>query len=447
MIKEREILEENLIQVLDSIKTKRKLVNQIKEELSQYDIMHGETQGYIGNANEVVPELEVSILALLTEAVYKATKSHSIYPKEYFGESELKQARQYDASLERPSDQVTLPYTIEGATQVGNNAYLVTMDIREIYKFIPSLYYNFEVQREASYMRKNDEIIPTQTVNMQNVKEIAEHLKQGTLVPTVLVWNCATRTANSNLGEIVFNAKKMTIEIQSGTRIDIVDGYHRILGLQKALDLNPDLEFRFGILITNYSQKKTASYQAQLAKQTPISRTRVQELEANRFSDTVVQQLRDESDLKGKISQTHRIHSLNSEVVTYNVLADTIDEEFGKQMKTKMDALDVGDWLTKYFDYIVGSFPQQFIEDVPGSRKTSLVADNNFFIGYIVLARRMMTNNIDPSKIRDILKGIDFNRDNPKWKELGIVNEDNTLNNTNTIRKIIKKYFEEIDIN
>jgi hypothetical protein len=204
----------------------------------------------------------------------------------------------------------------------------------------------------------------------------------------------------------------------------------------------PRIKFNFAVLITNYSTKRAQQYQAQLAKATPISTTRIKELEANRLSDTVVQQLKTESDLKGRISQTNRIHSLNKELVTYNVLSDTIEDEF--KMSTMADAADVGDFLTEYFNFLIGEYPDEFINKIEETREESVINDNNMFVGYIVLARRLFEEGLKARVIRRIIREIDFSRE--KWKELGVLNEEGNIIETNKARKIIKQYFQEIKL-
>jgi hypothetical protein len=156
-----------------------------------------------------------------------------------------------------------------------------------------------------------------------------------------------------------------------------------------------------------------------------------------------VQQLKEESDLKGRISQTNRIHSLNKELVTYNVLSDSIDEQF--KMETRADAADVGDYLTDFFNILIGEYSEQFLTNIEETRKTSLINDNNMFIGYITLARRMFESDIKARDIRKIIKNIDFDRNNPTWVGL-IIDESGNLLETNKVRKNIRSYFEDLEL-
>jgi hypothetical protein len=115
-------------------------------------------------------------------------------------------------------------------------------------------------------------------------------------------------------------------------------------------------------------------------------------------------------------------------------------------MNNKLESLDVGDFLVSYFDYLIGSYPDAFINNVEETRKTSLINDNNFFIGYIVLGRKLYNAKLKPRDVIKYIKDIDFSRDNPLWKELGILDEKGNITETNKARKAIKQYFENIKI-
>lgn len=447
MLKPKEVLIENLAEVIHSskLKTKKRIVNDIKNHLANnYQII--DVQGWINDPESKLPDLDLRELFLFTEQVFVKTGNLGINPEDYFTSTEIKEARQFSGLLEIKEHELDFPITVTNAQIVGNSAYMVTLDIKTIDKLIDNqlLYYDFNLQREAKYVKRKDTVVIEPTLNMNNVKEITQHLLEGTLVPTVLVFNAQTRTAENGT-ELIFDSNKMTLTITKGTRLAIVDGYHRCKASQNALQMNPELNFNFAVLITNYSTKRAQQYQAQLAKATPISTTRIKELEANRLSDTVVQQLKTESDLKGRVSQTNRIHYLNKELVTYNVLSDTIEEEF--KMSTMADAADVGDFLVEYFNFLIGEYPDEFINNIEETRRESLINDNNMFVGYIVLARRMFEAEIRAKEVRNIVKNIDFSRDNSLWKnELGILDEKGSLTETNKARKSIKKYFENIDI-
>src|SRR5690606_10727055 len=121
---------------------------------------------------------------------------------------------------------------------------------------------------------------------------------------------------------------------------------------------NPDLDFKFMVLISNYTTRMAQQYQAQLAKATPIPSSRIQELEMNRLSDTVVKILKSESELRDRVATTNAQIASGS-LVSYRVLADAIDREF-PEMKTQKDARQVAKFLTDFFENLIGDYPEDF---------------------------------------------------------------------------------------
>lgn len=443
MLKTRQELEENLVGVIQStrLKQKKKDVEDIKKHLLEnFDISSGSVQMIINDPENHLEELDLRQLYLITEQVY--AKTGKINPDEYFTEVEKRESKKFNGLMEKNEKEFNFPITFQNAMLVGNNAYMVTMDIQVIDKLMSSqnLQYDYELQREATFKRRKDTIVMQPTVNRKNIKEISEHLINGTLVPTVLVFNA--RPLSSPTGtELIFDHKKAELTITNETELSVLDGYHRCIASQNALQLNPELHFNFAVLITNYSTKKAQQYQAQLAQATPLNKARVAALQANRLADDVLQKLREESDLRGRISQTNRIHSLNKELVTLTI-ADSIDEQF--KLETKLDSIKVGSFLTEFFNYLLGMYPNEFINNIEETRKISLINDSNIFsYGYITLARRMYEKSIAPENVYKYIEQINFNRDNSQWDGL---DENGNIADTNKFRKSIKKYFEEINL-
>lgn len=441
MLKDKKEYIENLIPVIEKIRTDKKKVKEIKDELSKYNIIHGDVQTLLSNPKTELPEIDLRFLFLFGEQVYIKSGILNINPDKFFTEPEQTTARQYDGELER-EDSMSFPVTFENVTFMGNGTYMLPMNVSTINALSNNLLlnYNFETQREATFKRRKDKVVVVPTVNPSSIKDISKHLLEGTLVPTTLTFNAHTRTADSG-NELTYDAKKRQLTINKGTRLDIIDGYHRTKGLQNALLMNPDLDFYFPVMITNYSTPQARQYLAQIAKANPMKETRIQEFAAERYADDVVKHLKIDSDLKDRISQTNRIHEIKKELTTYNTLVETINEEF--TMNTKADAMDVADYLADFFNYLIGSFQDEFIKEYDQFKDKSLINDNNMFAGYIVLASRMRDENIKITKLKNIINNIDFSKDSKLWEELEILKDKKITTKT---RENIKEYFKQLNL-
>ncbi len=446
---DRELLEENLTQAIQAIKRDKKIINDIKLHLvSKHNILAGEVQTWISNAKESLSNLDIRELYLITEQIYaKCGVTYNINPSDYFTDVEKDIAKTYDASVYR--EEVDFPIVLKNARVEGDGVFSVRIDMHTINELVENqlLIYDYELQREAVLVKGKDGTVRKKPkLMMTNVREIEQHLINGTLAKTTppLVWNALVRSSETG-NELEYDPTHQTLQINKGTELAIGDGFHRITAIRNALMNNKDIQHDFIVVISNFTKKKFRAEQAQVAKATPISTVRVQEWESKRYSDSVVQQLKTESDLEGRISQTNRVRTIANELVSYNVLADTIDQEF--IMNTRADAADVGDFLVEFFNMLIGSYQDEFIFKVEETRKNSLINDNNVFVGYIVIARRMYESDIKAKEIRKVVKSIDFSKDNPLWKDIGVLNEKGNIErDTNQLRKNIANYFKEIDV-
>jgi hypothetical protein len=95
---------------------------------------------------------------------------------------------------------------------------------------------------------------------------------------------------------------------------------------------------------------------------------------------------------------------------------------------------------------LLGSYPEEFLMNIEETRKKSLINNNNMFIGYIILARRMFESNMKARDIRKIVKDIDFSKENKLWNQIGVLDQKGNITETNKARKAIKDYFNKLDI-
>ena len=431
-----ELLEqiENNIYLISNDKNK---VKEVKEELSKYRINEGRVEEYLSTP-EILEDTDIRELALLTEQIYVKTGLKDFSPDNWFTEHEMKEARQYDHMFVHGEEEIVFPLEIENVIHIGNNLYVASLDIQTIAKLMKSkkLNYNFEIQRQASRVVRKDKMMYKPTIYKKNVKEIKELLKKDQLIHTTLAFNAATQTSD-NGEELTYNGKRNVLTINEGTRLDILDGYHRCLASQQAYSENPDLNFKFVVMISNYTTAQAQQYQAQLAKATPIPTARIQELEKNRLSDTVVQILKSESELRDRVSSSaSKMNITAGELVSYRVLADSIDWEF--KMGTVLEARETAKYLTTFFEYLIGLYPEEFLES--RNQNESIMAYSKMFAGYIGLAAEMKKQEIDFKEIKTVLDQLDFKKDNPLWKELNLVTLEGKINNQIDESKI-SKYF------
>ena len=436
-MKEREELEKKIKTVLDKIKHNRQAVNQLKESMSKYGVLPGEAQKIL-IGNEPIEDIDLGLLCILTIATHEVTGDLSISPHNFFTNKEITLAKQRDYKPE--SNDLRLPLTFENVLQVGAEDYITVMSIKDVVRLFKSnlLQYNFETQRNAKVVRRKDKIVLEPNINKRSVREIKELVKNNAYLPDTITLNVLAGSAEDG-EEIVYDAAKKQLTIKSG-EIDILDGFHRINGFVAALE-EDDVDLNIQVAIKNYSTRKAQTYVGQINTINKMDPSHLKALKADRYSDTVVKELQRESDLRGKVSQTSRPSKLQNHLVSYSMLADTIDQQF--TLNSKKEALELAEYLTRFFDMLIGSYPDAFMENIEEIREKSLINNNNTFAGYIVLAKRMKEENISLSKLKNIIDSIDFSRDNPMWEEIGVLEKGRLSRRS---RNSMIKFFEDLDL-
>lgn len=442
--KSREEYEVVLGNSLKQLKRNRKKTDKIKRNLYKSNkVLEGNIQMIINNPDTQLPETDWRILVLLGQQVSRALGNHRVSPEHYYTENELKKAQQYSGVL-YIEDEISLPLTLEEVIQVDYDIYLAVIDVKTLAQLSSLLLnYNFDIQREPQKRIVGGETIKEATLIMKNVQEIKENLLKGTQEVTNIVINASLGTSDEG-DELIYDSKNNTLTITKGTRLDIVDGYHRCKASELAVNENPDIDFKFGVLLLNYTDDQAAKYQGQLAKATPITKSRQKQLSEDRYADIIVNNISSRSELSGRITNNKRPNIQKNELVSYDVLADSIDKYFS--VNRNYEVHRVSEYLIEFFDYLIGYYDEQFLINPIKYRRETLMLENNMFAGYVLLASRMFEEDKQVHLVTKIIGKIDFSRDNSMWKELGVIDNKGNLNDKRHTQKGIEQLFNNIDL-
>lgn len=427
-----------IIKNTENIIKNTRSITEIKTHLAKHGILGGQVEKVLSNP-AVLKEEDDRETALFVEQFFVKTGNSALNPENWFTEIEMKVARQYDKMIfTKQLD--TSPFVFENVSIVGRGVYSTEIDIPTLSRLMDMQipYYDFDIQRQPT--KRKGSVTPRATVYKKNVKEIKELLLKNQLAVTTLSFN-ATIGSSDTEEEVYFDSQARTLTLNGGTKLAILDGYHRYLGSLEAYSKNPDLDFTFMLRLSNVSKRECQIFQSQIAKATPIPKTRMQMLEAERLADTVTQVLMADSELKDKVAAQRQVTTSAGELVSYNVLTDAIEREF--PMEFRRDTDKVAKYLGKFFDELIAEYSEEFLRNKNEDR--SLINYNKMFAGYVALAARMQKEDVELDKLKSILDRIDFSRDNPIWEEIGFLNS-----NKNVIGKMdereIANYFKRIEL-
>lgn len=422
----------NILRLDEEVETKIK-----KFIATTYNVLPGTVVEVFNNPEEILEIIndyrELVILCKQLNYYGEPIGAGHIDLHEYFTDNEIHSIRNYDASTFNTN--LELPYTFDDVLQISADSYIVPLKIQEIKGLYESqvLFYDYDIQRELTFVkRKNGEVRKQPTLYKNNVKEISTSLLKNELKPTTLIWN-ANKGSSELDSEIQYDPKRAQLTITKGTELAIMDGYHRLNGLIMALEKDPNLNFTFPVMITNYTKVDAQKFQAQIAKATPISRNRQVQLERENLATDVVTNLDSpECELENRIEMGNVLGDNTKAVVRYKELVEAVENNF--VIRSKRDVKKVSEYLIEFFNEFINLYIDEFT-NYPASKSYSVVTNRLLFNGYVALAAEMLNKNIDVDNLKEILSKVDFNKNDNKWCELEVTDEYGNLNSRHLYSK------------
>lgn len=422
MIKKRQELEAIIDKIIKVNNTKKDIVNPLRNSLLEHNISIGEFQS-IWNKNKTLDSIDDSTLFLLTKYLYELTSEENIKPETYFTETEIADGNNYKREI--ISDMIELPITFDEVIKVTDNQYITTLSIQKIKQLQDSklISYNFDAQRNPKYKIDNEgELIKVANIKPQAVKEISDDMVSGKFIPNTITLNILQNGEE----DFVFDAKSHELTITRGM-INIIDGFHREMGLIDAIGQNSSLDFPMEVRITNWDIQKCRNFIRQESIRNKIDTKYLSSvINVDKWGNKVVNKLNEgQCDLKGKITTDAVVIRKNKAYTMFDLMSNTID--FLWDIKTNMDVNNLAKYLTEFFDYIIGYKVEDFIEFLPDSKEKSVVTYPAMFIGYLAIANKLEKDKNWQDKLREFLDNTDFDLNNPIWREIGIIDDNLSL--------------------
>jgi len=391
MKKERYELERELYYIIEKYNRNEDVKVKVVEFLKER-VIEGNTRGILNN-NTPLGVLKSKLLYHFTDAMYVATEEKNINPDDYFLDSEKSEAADYYEKLDEVEK---YPIVFKDAEEMNNDHYHVKLTVQEIAELYNRMViiYNPETQRKMHQVEKNGLIFEEIRPNPRSLKEISEELLNGTFIAND---NISINLLVDGTDDWKYNDKSKTLKIISG-KLNIIDGYHRSLGILTALEINPNLKYKFGVNITRYNKKKAKKLIYQSFKRNDMSDSDKEDMNPDSLENEIIKNINENSDMKGKIVLDKILIDTGRALVENQIISKAIKGNF--KYSGRAEALIVADWLNKCFDYLIYLKPDAFRDNIKKVQDTSMINKQNMFIGYIALFAKIQ----EDSNWRDILK-------------------------------------------
>ena len=431
MLKEsQEKIKSEIVKIIKEIGHISTVKNQIGEEFIRRNLPIHRIMNMWVDPNNIHTlsdsDEDIRFLFLFAFALDEAIRAHEeielvLDPKKYFTQVEYNQWIEYKEDVEQ--DKI-YPIQFKGMQQLADRVWQGTLTAQQLAELDADnlLMYNFKTQRNPKITVAGVKIDFDKAKSL----EIKNKMLSGEQYPDHIKLN----VLNNFEEKIYYNPKNKILTIEEGSSVNIFDGYHRKVSNSLAVEENPDIDFTWGVIITNLSETAAKDYMVQIDKQKPIKREQIKSWDLNKKENLVVSVIIDDkiSKLNKVMKEQESEIKMGKGLVTKNIIAQAIAENYELGENTDIRAL--GNWIVEFTDYL---FSNYYIDT---AQENSLIMHKNMFYGYIALSAAIWRDENWKDITKAKMDSVDFNVENPMWREMGIKTKANKA-----IRSKIYKYF------
>ncbi|MEK3917230.1 DNA sulfur modification protein DndB [Paenibacillus sp. FSL H7-0331] len=387
--------------------------------------------------NEKLEQFEKQGLIALSVILHKVTGLEIINPTSFFSQKDINKALKYRFEDE---DAISFPYAFEGVLRTSDKEYITVMSYKDIAKLWLSkiLTYNFETQRASKKkINAKGEIKRTPTIIQKSVKNIVKLMKEGKFLPSTLVINIlkdGTDSVEYENGDLI---------IDEGTKLNLIDGMHRMQGILAVLEELPDFEGSMEVSIRHYTLNEARYLIGLLNTVNRFDKNLVRFNTDDTFGGLIVKDLIQIKELKDRVeTESTAVKKTLNMLTNYSVLSDSINITFNPE--TTKDQYDITDFLKKFYGYLIASYPDDFTKKMAESRKVSWINHHNMFVGWTVIAKGLFDKygkDFPVDEITRIVDSLDLQKGTGSAIDKIMIEQGNR--NSNQSKALIRKFFEE----
>jgi len=440
--KDRQKLEDILNVVVKDYANDNAVISEVVRKFTEKGFPIGKISGLFTQATpfSYISDLE---LCLFTMYLHHSINNYKIDPNHFFNEAEIQQAEALNYfSFKEKTNRIVL-YNVD---QINEHQWICS---KETYQNIVRhfenglLTYNPKTQREPLKRKVRDRIIEVINIDMKKISEIKEEMLNNTFNTNAIIFNVRRMTG---MEKIKYDAKNrtLTIEVDNDTKVDVIDGFHRLGGMLKAVEQKPEMDRLTSVYIYHVDEEKARQIIRQESKATPISEEWIEIMDVSNPNMEVTKTINNRqrmNEMFNRVGLDSFELRRENKLVTFETLSKTIEYVFNLKDKPIIEARKIENFLIELFNIVIGVNYTAFNANLAETRKVSYLADNNTFIGYIALGEELSTKYPDQwqDKLLEALNEIDFSKNNESLRAAGLENNINL----STIKKVYG-YFRKL---
>lgn len=236
---------------------------------------------------------DVEIYWILS-AIKDTNKTANFNLDKYFTDIEIDNY----SKLKYADGSVTFPITIP-CLKLNDNQWICVINANTLIKWRGSiLRYNKDIQRRLMVVVRKGMTYETISLNMKSVNEMINLFLQGKFISNTLTVNIPDDEI-----DFYYDNENHELVINSINHLDLTDGYHRLVSLSKAKEINPDFDYMMGLMITNFSDSMASQYINQEEQRNVMPKRAVETYNMENVSNRILRRVNGSIDcnLQGKI--------------------------------------------------------------------------------------------------------------------------------------------------
>lgn len=284
MLKNRADLIQDIQNYFDKIVFNKKKQDKIISYCTtQFDYPEGIISDYLRGQKDVAGA-ETGMLYILSLAI-DDNNSRNHLVDEYFTAQEKKVFGEYKYK----EDKTTFPLKFK-MIPVASDSWVGAITAKELIKLYQDqlINYNANTQRALKYIFRRGESSYRVDVNRKAVEQIADLFESNQYIPNTLTLNIPT---NETENDFYYNNQTCELVVNNIKMFDIVDGYHRLLGIFKVLKDNADFDYSMELRITNYDDNKAKQFIYQEDQKTKMKKVQSDAYNIYSFANRVITKL------------------------------------------------------------------------------------------------------------------------------------------------------------
>ena len=308
-------------------------------------------------------------------------------------------------------------------------------EISNLYKS-GQIYYDFEIQRGFKSNIKGEK---RPLITPKHVDDILKPMQSNTIAGGALTF-CYFKEYDE---ELEYDESNNTLVFHN--KLAIVDGGHRVFSCMKMKRLNkkdssnPDPKiFEYPVFIEYMTREQAMALFSEYAKEGKrIGKNKAEALNVFDDSYNMAKEIIETSELHNKIETVNSLPKENN-IMLFSTLMNGI-RIF--KIQTKKDAIDVVEFLSKFWSELIYLFKDQMgnmeYKQRQEIRKQTYLLEPMFLTGLFHLSKEMMENPDNwIQKLSKLKEGNFFSRDNQLWIR-NITREGGKTINTSSTQKFI----------